>query len=153
VEIMLDRVQDVPHRAAPLPAQPRPTAAGDEDRHFADGELVVGFSEQLPDTVLAYHVVGGASDDGRVLLAGHDGERYRGSASELSSYRGLLARMLQAVLAGIPVDRRGWARAALVKRWNAAWGVRATPPEEARDGAREDPCTTCESECRRALER
>jgi hypothetical protein len=152
VEIMLDSVQDVPSRAALPPTQRRPKAAGDENRPFTDAELVVGFSEQQPERVLAYHVVDGASDDGRVLLAGHDGKRYRGSAGELSSYQGLLARMLQAVLAGIPADRRAWARAALVKRWNAVWGVRATPPQEAR-GAREDTCMMCESECQRALER
>jgi hypothetical protein len=82
---------------------------------------VVGCSEQRPNDVLAYQVVGVA--DGFVLLSRHDGATYTAESSEISSYRRARDNMLRLVLGGVPAGRRPDVRQALIRRWNRDWGV------------------------------
>jgi len=58
--------------------------------------LVVGCSEQRPNELRAYHLMGTASD-GAILLSRH-GATYSAAASEISDYPALLERMLGVVL-------------------------------------------------------
>jgi hypothetical protein len=85
--------------------------------------LVIGCSEQLPNELRAYRVMGTATE-GAVLLSRH-GATYSAAASEVSAYPELLERMLGVVLPGFPASLQVRARAALVKRWNRDWGVEA----------------------------
>jgi hypothetical protein len=85
--------------------------------------LVIGCSEQLPNELLAYHLVG-ASSDGVMLLSRH-GATYSAARGEISAYPALLERMLGLVLENIPVRLRDRARVGLISRWNRDWGVEA----------------------------
>jgi hypothetical protein len=85
--------------------------------------LVVGCSEQLPDQLRAYHVMGTASAG--CLLLSRYGVTYSAAAEDVSSYDELLERMLGKVLDDMPAGLRNRARARLVKRWNSDWGVSA----------------------------
>ena len=85
--------------------------------------LVIGSSEQLPDELRAYRLMG-TSTEGSVLLSRH-GATYSAAASEVSAYPELLARMLGVVLPSFPSSLRAQARPALIKRWNRDWGVEA----------------------------
>jgi len=85
--------------------------------------LVIGCSEQRPNEVLAYHLIG-ASSDGAFLLSRH-GATYSAAAAEVSAYPALLERMLGRVLENIPLRLRERARVSLVSRWNRNWGVEA----------------------------
>src|SRR6185503_1574661 len=83
--------------------------------------LVIGCSEQLPNELRAYRVMG-TSTEGAVLLSRH-GATYSAAASEVSAYPDLLERMLGVVLPSFPSSLRARARPALIKRWNRDWGV------------------------------
>jgi hypothetical protein len=83
--------------------------------------LVVGCSEQRPNDVLAYEVVGLA--EGHVVLSRHDGVSYTAKSRDISAYRRSRDNMLRLVLAGVPSGRRPAVRQALIKRWDLAWGV------------------------------
>lgn len=85
--------------------------------------LVIGCSEQLPNELRAYRVMG-TSTEGALLLSRH-GATYSAAASEVSAYPELLERMLGAVLPGIPSSLRAHARPALISRWNRDWGIEA----------------------------
>jgi hypothetical protein len=91
--------------------------------------LVVGFSEQLPDDLRAYRLVG-ASTEGAVLLWRH-GTTYSAGATQVCAYPELLERMLGLVLAGFPANLRERARPVLISRWNRDWDVEATDIAEA----------------------
>ncbi len=82
---------------------------------------VVGCSEQRPNDVLAYEVMGIA--DGRVLLSRHDGVSYTTSSGEIRSYQRTRDDMLRLVLAGVPASLRHGVGQALIRRWNRDWGV------------------------------
>jgi hypothetical protein len=96
--------------------------------------LVVGCSEQLPDQLRAYRVMG-TSSAGGLLLSRH-GVTYSAVAEQVSSYPELLERMLGKVLANLPESLRSSARTRLVKRWNRDWDVNANDLE----GQRHGPC-------------
>jgi len=85
--------------------------------------LVVGCSEQLPNELRAYHLMG-TSTEGAVLLSRH-GATYSAAASEVYDYPALLERMLGVVVPSFPVSLRAHARRALISRWNRDWGVEA----------------------------
>jgi len=85
--------------------------------------LVVGCSEQLPNQLRAYHLMG-TSTEGAVLLSRH-GETYSAAASEVCAYPALLERMLGVVVPSFPASLRAQARRALTSRWNRDWGVEA----------------------------
>ena len=82
---------------------------------------VVGCSEQRPNDVLAYEIMGIA--DGRVLLSRRDGVSYTTSSGEIRSYQRTRDDMLRRVLAGVPSRLRQGVGQALIRRWNLAWGV------------------------------
>jgi hypothetical protein len=83
--------------------------------------LVIGCSEQLPNELRAYRIMG-TSTEGAVLLSRH-GATYSAAASEVSAYPALLERMLGVVLPSFPASLQARARPALIKRWNRNWGV------------------------------
>jgi hypothetical protein len=85
--------------------------------------LVVGCSEQIPDEVRAYRLMG-VSSDGAVLLSRH-GATYSTGTDQVSDYRELLERLLGLVLRSFPSTLRERARGALTRRWNRDWGVEA----------------------------
>jgi hypothetical protein len=85
--------------------------------------LVVGCSEQLPNELRAYHLLG-TSTDGAVVLS-RRGATYSAAANEVCAYPALLERMLGAVLPSFPTSHREHARPALIRRWNRDWGVDA----------------------------
>jgi hypothetical protein len=85
--------------------------------------LVVGCSEQLPNELRAYYLMG-TSTEGAVLLSRH-GATYSAAASEVCGYPALLERMLGVVLPSFPSGLRERARRALISRWNRDWGVEA----------------------------
>ena len=85
--------------------------------------LVIGCSEQLPNELRAYRVMG-TSSEGAVLLSRH-GATYSATASEVSAYPALLERMLAVVLPGFPASLRARVRPALISRWHRDWGVEA----------------------------
>lgn len=85
--------------------------------------LVIGCSDQLPNQLRAYHLIG-TSTAGALLLGWH-GATYSAVASEVTAYPELLERMLGLVLAGFPPRLRDRARPKLIARWNRAWGVEA----------------------------
>ena len=85
--------------------------------------LVIGCSEQLPNELRAYRVMG-TSTEGALLLSRH-GATYSAAASEVSAYPELLERMLGVVLPSFPSSLQARARTALIKRWNRDWGVEA----------------------------
>jgi hypothetical protein len=99
-------------------------------------QLVVGFSEQLPDDLRAYRFLG-TSTDGAVLLSRH-GTTYSAAASEVRAYPELVERMLGLVLPTFPAGLRERARPVLIRRWNRDWDVEATDVIEAANdnGAR-----------------
>jgi len=86
-----------------------------------EAALVVGCSEQRPNDVLAYEVVGMA--DGHVLLSRHDGVSYTAKSHDVSAYRRSRDKMLRLVLDSVPPGLRPGVRLALIRRWNDAWGV------------------------------
>lgn len=90
---------------------------------IASSALVIGCSDQLPNELRAYRIMG-TSTEGAVLLSRH-GATYSTVASEVTAYPELLERMLTLVLAGVPPDLRGRARPQLIARWNRDWGVEA----------------------------
>jgi hypothetical protein len=85
--------------------------------------LVIGCSDQLPNELRAYHLMG-TSTQGAVLLSRH-GATYSAVASEVTGYPELLERMLGSVLPGFPPGLRERARPELIARWNRDWGVEA----------------------------
>lgn len=89
----------------------------------ASPALVIGSSDQLPNELRAYHLIG-TSTEGAVLLSRH-GATYSAVASEVAAYPEILERMLRLVLAGFPPRLRERARPELIARWNRAWGVDA----------------------------
>jgi len=89
----------------------------------AAATLVVGYSEQRPNELRAYHLMGTARD-GVILLSRH-GATYSAAASEICDYPALLERMLGVVLPSFPARHREQARRALIRRWNRDWGVEA----------------------------
>jgi hypothetical protein len=95
--------------------------------------LVVGCSEQLPNELRAYHLMG-TSSEGAVLLSRH-GATYSAAASDVCDYPELVERMLGVVLPGFPPNLREQARPALISRWNRDWGVGA---EDVVDAAAND---------------
>ena len=86
-----------------------------------EAALVVGCSQQRPNDVLAYEVMGVAH--GQVLLSRRDGATYTAATGELSSYLQSRDSMLRLVLAGVPASLRQGVGQALIRRWNLAWGV------------------------------
>ena len=66
--------------------------------------LVIGCSEQLPNELRAYRVMG-TSTEGALLLSRH-GATYSAAASDVSPYPELLERMLGVVLPGFPSSMR-----------------------------------------------
>lgn len=90
--------------------------------------LVIGCSEQLPNELRAYRVMG-ISTEGTLLLSRH-GATYSAAASEVSPYPELLERMLGVVLPSFPSKLQVRARTALIKRWNRDWGVEADDHRE-----------------------
>ena len=90
---------------------------------IASSALVIGCSDQLPNELRAYRLVG-TSTDGAVLLSWH-GVTYSAVASEVTAYPQLLERMLGLVLASFPPRLREGARPKLIARWNRDWGVEA----------------------------
>jgi len=90
---------------------------------IASSALVIGCSDQLPNELRAYHLVG-MSTEGAVLLSRH-GATYSAVASEVTTYPEVLERMLGLVLAGFPPHLRERARPGLIARWNRDWGVEA----------------------------
>ena len=84
---------------------------------------MVGCSEQLPNELRAYRLMG-TSTEGAVLLSRH-GATYSAAASEVYAYPELLERMLGVVLPSFPASLRAHARRALITRWNRDWGVEA----------------------------
>jgi hypothetical protein len=89
--------------------------------------LVIGCSDQLPNELRAYHLLGNASA-GAVLLTRH-GATYSADASDVSAYPELLAGMVSAVLKNVPARLQARAEAGLIKRWNRDWGVEAADLE------------------------
>ncbi len=85
--------------------------------------LVIGCSDQIPNELRAYHLVGGAGT-GAVLLTRH-GATYSAGARDVSAYPQLLASMLSTVLKNIPATLQARAKVGLVSRWNRDWGVEA----------------------------
>jgi hypothetical protein len=85
--------------------------------------LVVGCSEQRPNELRAYYLMG-TSTEGAVLLNRH-GKTYSAAPSEVCDYPALLERMLGVVLPSFPSSLRERARRALISRWNRDWGVDA----------------------------
>jgi hypothetical protein len=85
--------------------------------------LVVGCSEQRPDELRAYHVMGTSSAGGLVLS--RRGVTYSAANDQVSSYHELLERMLGTVLDSLPSNQRVSARTRLIRRWNRDWGVNA----------------------------
>lgn len=83
--------------------------------------LVVGCSEQSPNELRAYYLVG-TSTEGAVLLNRH-GKTYSAAPGEVSDYSVLLQRMLGVVLPSFPPSLQDRARRALINRWNRDWGV------------------------------
>ena len=96
--------------------------------------LVIGCSEQLPNELRAYRVMG-TSTEGAVLLSRH-GATYSAAASEVSAYPELLERMLGVVLPSFPSSLQARARPALIKRWNRDWGVEADDLRRVRERQR-----------------
>lgn len=86
-------------------------------------ELVVGCSEQRPNELRAYHLMG-MSTEGAVLLS-RRGATYSAAPGEVCDYPALLERMLGMVLPSFPSGLRERARRALINRWNRDWGVDA----------------------------
>jgi hypothetical protein len=91
--------------------------------------LVIACSEQVPNELRAYHLMG-TSSEGAVLLSSH-GAIYSAAASDVCAYPDLLERMLGLVLPGFPANLRERARPALISRWNRDWGVGAEDVVEA----------------------
>lgn len=98
---------------------------------MASSVLVIGSCEQFPNDLRAYHLMG-TSTDGVVLLS-RRGTTYSAGAGEVIAYPQLLERMLGLVLAGFPSSLRERARAALISRWNRAWGIEAEDLVESQD--------------------
>jgi hypothetical protein len=118
---------------ADVRARPYTSSVEDEvDETMRLSLLVVGCSEQLPDQLHAYRVTG-TSSAGGLLLSRH-GVTYSAVADQVSSYHGLLERMLGKVLDNLPASLRNSARTRLVKRWNRDWGVNAGDVEGQRNG-------------------
>ena len=90
---------------------------------IASSALVIGCSDQLPNELRAYHLMG-MSTEGAVLLSRH-GATYSAVASEVTAYPEVLEGMLGLVLAGFPPPLRERARPGLIARWNRDWGVEA----------------------------
>jgi len=90
-------------------------------------QLVIGCSEQLPNELRAYRLIG-TSSDGAVLLSRH-GATYSAAREEVADHGEMLERMLGLVLKNLPLDfhprARARARAVLTRRWNRDWGVEA----------------------------
>jgi hypothetical protein len=85
--------------------------------------LVIGCSEQLPNELRAYRVMG-TSTAGAVVLSRH-GATYSAAATEVSAYPEVLERMLGVVLGSFPSSLRERARPTLIRRWNRDWGIEA----------------------------
>jgi hypothetical protein len=85
--------------------------------------LVVGCSEQRPNELRAYNLIG-TSTEGAVLLSRH-GKTFSAAPSEVCDHSALLERMLGVVLPSFPSSLRERARGALISRWNRDWGVDA----------------------------
>ena len=90
---------------------------------ISSSALVIGCSDQLPNELRAYHLMG-TSTDGAVLLSWH-GATYSAAANEVTAYPELIERLLGLVLAGFPPRLRDRARLGLIARWNRNWGVEA----------------------------
>jgi hypothetical protein len=90
--------------------------------------LVIGCSEQRPDDLRAYHLVG-TSAAGGVLLSRH-GASYSAAAGEVSSYSEVVEHMLGLVLKHVPSHLWKPARASLINRWHRDWGVEAEDLEQ-----------------------
>jgi hypothetical protein len=84
-------------------------------------QLVIGCSEQLPNQLRAYRLMGTASNGG-FLLSRH-GATYSAAQGEVSDYGEMLEHMLGLVLGDLEVGLRSRARAVLTRRWNRDWGV------------------------------
>ena len=84
---------------------------------------MVGCSEQHPNELRAYHLMG-TSTEGPVLLSRH-GATYSAATSEVYDYPALLEHMLGVVLPSFPASLQTQARRALISRWNRDWGVEA----------------------------
>jgi hypothetical protein len=93
--------------------------------------LVIGCSEQLPNELRAYRVMG-TSSEGTVLLSRH-GATYSAAAGEVCTYPKLLEHMLGLVLPSFPSSLQARARPALIRRWNRDWGVEAEDLGAAQD--------------------
>ena len=85
--------------------------------------LVIGYSEQLPNELRAYRLMGKSS--GGAVLLGRHGATYSAAANDVCAYPELLERMLGLVLASFPSSLRERARPTLIRRWNHDWGVEA----------------------------
>jgi hypothetical protein len=89
----------------------------------SSSQLVIGCSEQHPNDLRAYRLIG-TSSDGGVLLSRH-GRTYSAAREEVADHGEMLERMLGLVLKNLPLDFRPRARAVLTRRWNRDWGVEA----------------------------
>jgi hypothetical protein len=85
--------------------------------------LVIGYSEQRPHDLRAYHLIG-TSSDGGLLLSRHDAP-YSAAAGDVSAYSEVVERMLGVVLKNVPSHLRKAASVSLINRWNRDWGVEA----------------------------
>jgi hypothetical protein len=106
-----------------------------------EGAWVVGCSEQRPNDVLAYEVVGIA--DGHVQLSRHDGVTYTAKSHDIGPYRRSRDRMLRLVLDSVPAGLRPGVRHALIGRWNRAWGVERLDGQAASPSSRRASHSTC----------
>jgi len=98
--------------------------------------LVVGCSEQLPNELRVYRLMG-TSGTGGVLLSRH-GVMYSATTGEVTPYHEMLERMLGLVLKNVPSSLRGRMRMALISRWNRDWGVEAEDLGHGGDSANDN---------------
>jgi hypothetical protein len=95
--------------------------------------LMVGCSEQLPNELRVYRLVG-TSCAGGVLL-NRTGATYSATTGEVTPYHEMLEHMLGLVLKNVPSSRRDRMRMALISRWNRDWGVEAEDLDHSRESA------------------
>jgi len=104
--------------------------------------LVIGCSDQIPNELRAYHLMGDAST-GAVLLTRY-GATYSANASDVFAYPQLLETMLSSVLRNIPAPLRTRAREGagpLARR------VGRQPSGVSRDRRRDQSVHTARSQC------
>ena len=102
--------------------------------------LVIGCSEQLPNELRAYRLMG-TSTEGAVLLSRH-GATYSAAASEVSAYPELLERMLGVVLPSFPASLRAQRPAGADQAMEPRLGRRGGRPRVTKTSASRPRTTT-----------